>query len=333
MKKVLAMVLISAMTMGLFSGCGNKEVASSEASASSEAATESAAEESNADDNAGITIGFSADYLSDFMSYVVAGVKQAGDDLGVEITVQDAEWDTAKQLQQVENFIMAGVDAVILKPCDSANCQPVVDACAEAGIPFVCVNNDSEAGCECYVGSDHYYSGQLQAEYLNEACPDGGEIGILMGELVVSATSERCAGLKENLNENFKVYSEQDCGWMRDEGMNTMENWISAGADLVAVCGNNDEMAIGAAKVLKENNISNVLVCGIDASEDALEMIKSGDMAMTVFQNGYMQGYRGVEAAVKLIKGETVEEYIDVPYELVTIDNVAEYEEFYASVG
>ena len=68
-----------------------------------------------------------------------------------------------------------------------------------------------------------------------------------------------------------------------------------------------------------------MLVCGVDATEDALNMIKSGDMAMTVFQNGYEQGLPGVVSAIKLVNGEDVEEYVDVPYEPVTAENADEY--------
>lgn len=321
MKKTMAMIMTAILTVVWITGCGSQNTASD-------------TEEKGSGDSggSGIEIGFTADYLNDFMSYVVAGVEQAAGDNGVNVSVQDAEFDTAKQLQQVENFIMAGKDAVVCKPVDSANCQPLVDACEKAGIPFVCVNNYSEAGSDSYVGSDPYLAGQLQAEYLNETLPDGGEIGILEGDLSYSAVSVLVDGVTENLNENINVYSMQDCGWMRDEAMETMENWISAGTELDAVIGNNDEMAIGAAKVLKENGVSGVTVCGIDASEDALEMVKSGDMTMTVFQNGYQQGYVGVETALKLINGEQVEDYVDIPYEVVTAEDVQEYKEFYESM-
>ena len=112
---------------------------------------------------------------------------------------------------------------------------------------------------------------------------------------------------------------------MRDEAMQKMENWLNSGLDIDAVIANNDEMAIGAANVLVENGITDVLVCGIDASEAALNLMKEGKMSMTVFQNGYQQGYQGVTAAMKLIAGGTVEEYIDVPYETVLPEQADEY--------
>lgn len=321
MKKKLIWLLIGAMMVGTLAGCGGETGKKAEPSA-----TEAASEKK--EDAAGdLEIGFTADYLSDFMANVVKGVETAAADNGAKVTVQDAEFDTAKQLQQVENFINAGMDAIVIKPVDSDACEPMKNACAEAKIPFVVVNSESNAGCDVYVGSDHLYSGQLQGEYVAENLPDGGQVGILMGEMMVQATTLRTEGAKEAMaaNDKIEVASEQEAGWMRDEAMQKMENWLNSGLDLAAVIANNDEMAIGAAKVLKENGVEGVLVCGVDATEDALNMIKSGDMAMTVFQNGYEQGYQGVVSAIKLVNGEDVEEYVDVPYEPVTAENADEY--------
>lgn len=322
MKKKLAWLLIGAMMAGMLAGCGGKMEKTDDA-----AATEGAAEEGGSEAKEDIEIGFSGDYLSDFMATVASGVETAAADNNVKVTIQDAEFDTAKQLQQVENFINAGMDAVVIKPVDSDACGPIKQACEEAGIPFVVVNSESNVGSDVFVGSDHRYSGQLQGEFVAENLPEGGQVGILMGEMTLQATTQRTEGAKEAMaaNDKIEVVSEQEAGWMRDEAMQKMENWLNSGLELSAVIANNDEMAIGAAKVLKENGVEGVLVCGIDASEDALNMIKSGEMSMTVFQNGYEQGYQGVVSAIKLAKGEEVEEYVDVPYELVTADKVDEY--------
>lgn len=325
MKKKLVWLLAGVMMMGALAGCGGK--AESKPEGTGNTAAEEGAEGGESTPAGDIEIGFSGDYLSDFMANVVKGVETAAADNGVKITVQDAEFDTAKQLQQVENFINAGMDAVVVKPVDSDACEPMKNACAEAGIPFIVVNSQSNAGSDVYVGSDHTYSGQLQGEFLAENLTEGGKVAILMGEMTVQASVQRTEGAKEAMkaNDKIEVVSEQEAGWMRDEAMQKMENWLNSGLDLSAVIANNDEMAIGAAKVLKENGVEGVLVCGIDATEDALNMLKSGEMAMTVFQNGYEQGYQGVVSAVRLISGEQVEAYVDVPYEMVTAADADKY--------
>ena len=108
-----------------------------------------------------------------------------------------------------------------------------------------------------------------------------------------------------------------------------MENWIQSGDQIDVVCANNDEMALGAIQALKDANLlDNVLVGGVDATEDALAAMQAGDLEVTVFQDADGQGGGGVDAAVKLANGETVETddgVVDIPYVLVTPENIDEY--------
>lgn len=329
MKKRLTLLLAGVLMTSALFGCGG----GSSDSGSADSESGDAKQESDAGTDEGtaakgdISIGFTSDYLSDFMSYVVEGVQAACDENGVKVSIQDAEFDTSKQLQQVENFINSGVDAVVIKPVDAEACGPISDACKDAGVPLIAVNSNMTASCDVYVGSDHTYSGELQGEYVAEQLTDGGNVAILVGDLTVQASTERTEGAKSKLAEgnNIEVVSEQEAHWMRDEAMAKMENWISSGEDLKAVIANNDEMAIGAAMVCEENGIDDIIICGIDASEDALNLLKDGKIAMTVYQNGYEQGYQGVLAAIKLANGETVEEYVDVPYEKILQDQAEEY--------
>ena len=317
MKKRLLALLLATSCMGAsLVGCSNSN--SGESSNTEDGSTA----ESNS-----YKIGCSFDYLSDFMANVTDGVKAAGEDEGVEVTVQDAEFDVSKQLQQVENFIAGGYDAVVIKPVDSEGCAPIASACNEAGIPLIVVNTIANCDYDTYVGSDHVVSGRLQMEYVAEALGGEGKVAILQGDLMNSATNERTEGNEEIAAQypGIEIVSKQEASWMRDEAMTKMENWISSGMEIDAVVANNDEMALGAAQVLQEAGITDVLVCGIDATTEALNALKEGTLSMTVFQNGYEQGYQSIVAAIKLINGETVDEFIDVPYESVLPEQADEY--------
>lgn len=347
-KNVVNGMVVGAIAVSLLAGCGSTSSSESASASSSAVTSESTSavsttsssstelysettEGTSPDELADVTandsysIGVSYDYLNDFMSYVVNGTEAAADDLGVTVTVQDAEFDSSKQLQQVENFIASGCDAIIIKPCDVTACQAMYQECQDAGIPFVCVNDEPQSGKDSYVGSTSRDSGVMQAEYLNDTLPDGGNVAILEGDMTNSASIARTEGVEETLNDNFEVVSVQEAGWMRDEAISTTEDWINSGMDLAAIVANNDEMAIGAAMVLAENNITDVLVCGIDASEAGLEALKEGTLSFTVFQDGYTQGYTAVLDAVALANGEEVAKYYAVPYEPVTQDQADEY--------
>ena len=125
------------------------------------------------------------------------------------------------------------------------------------------------------------------------------------------------------------VTKEQAGNWYREEGLAITENWLQSGDQIDVICANNDEMALGAIQALKNaNKLEDVLVGGVDATADALAAMQAGELEVTVFQDAQGQGGGGVEAAVKLANGETVETengVVDIPYVLVTPDNMGDY--------
>lgn len=90
---------------------------------------------------------------------------------------------------------------------------------------------------------------------------------------------------------------------------------------------NNDEMAIGAIQALKSAGrpMDDVVIGGIDATQDALAAMKAGDLDVTVFQDAAGQGHGAVDTALKLARGETVEQKVYVPFQLVTPENLDEF--------
>ncbi len=105
-----------------------------------------------------------------------------------------------------------------------------------------------------------------------------------------------------------------------------MENWLQTGKTINAVVAQNDEMAIGAynsiAAAGKQNDIP---VVGIDAIADALKSVEDGGLLCTVFQNATAQSQTAIDVAVQAAQGEEVDDWYDVPFELVTSENVADY--------
>ena len=92
------------------------------------------------------------------------------------------------------------------------------------------------------------------------------------------------------------------------------------------VCANNDEMALGAINALKAGKLlDKVFVGGVDATSEALAAMQAGDLEVTVFQDAKGQGKGGVDAAVDLIAGKTVADVVDVPYVLVTPENIKDF--------
>jgi inositol transport system substrate-binding protein len=253
---------------------------------------------------------------------------------GVELNIVAAQEKTDVQLGQVENFISQGVDAIVVIPVDTDAAGPMTEKAKAAGIPLVYVNRRPSDlptdGTIPYVGSDSLYAGTVEMQALADLAGNKGNVVILIGDPANEAAVLRTKGCKDVAAERGMTISKEQAGnWYREEGLAIMENWIQSGDQIDVVCANNDEMALGAIQALKNANLlDKVFVGGVDATADALAAMQAGDLEVTVFQDAAGQGGGGVEAAVKLAKGETVETVdgvVDIPYVLVTKDNMADY--------
>jgi inositol transport system substrate-binding protein len=269
-------------------------------------------------------------------------IEQAKGMEGVELQVEDAQNDVAKQLDQIKNFAASGVKAIIVNPVDTSATQAMTEAAAAANIPLVYVNRqpinvDTLPDGQAFVASNEVESGTLETlevcRLLKEAGKSTANIYILMGELSNQAAVQRTQDIKDvmasgNCGVELKVIDEQTANWSRDQAQNLMTNWISTGAQYDAVIANNDEMAIGAIQAMKAAGVDmkSVIVGGIDATQDALAAMAAGDLDVTVFQNAAGQGAGALDAALKLSKAEKVEKKVYIPFELVTPANLANYQ-------
>ena len=258
---------------------------------------------------------------------------------GVSLQVEDAQGDIGKQLNQIQNFIAQKVDAIIVNPVDT-DATPKMSKLAEAaGIPLVYVNRlpaDTHLPPKVsFVGSDERFSGTLEAKEACKLMGGKGNIVILMGDLANQAARQRTADVEEVIKtpecSGIKLVEKQSGNWERTKGTDLVTNWISAGLNFDAIISNNDEMAIGAIQALKAAGKpigvgpGKVLVAGVDATQDALAQMKAGNLAVTVFQNAAGQGQGAVDTALKLAKGEKVEQMVWVPFELVTPATMDKY--------
>lgn len=259
----------------------------------------------------------------------------------VDVQIEDAQYDVAKQLDQVNNFIASGVDAIVVTLVDSSSAPAITAAAEQGGVPLVYVNiepGNVEAlpDNQAYVGSNEIESGTLGAF---EACKvlrsqgkgNGASGYILIGNLAHQAAVQRTKDVHDVIGMdmcNFiSIIAEQEGQWARNNGQDIMTNWLSSGEPFDVVFANNDEMAIGAIQALKASGIDmgDVVVVGVDATQDALASMLAGELDITVFQNAKAQGGGALEAALALSRGEEVDRLVYIPFELVTPDNIADY--------
>ena len=295
------------------------------------AATPAASAGASAPAAGGSNIGVAFPNSDTFLSRVQDGMKAEAAVKGVTVNITDAGDDVAKQLSQVENMISQKVGAIIVVPVDTSAAQPMADAAKKANIPIVFVNRNPTIAGVPYVGSDSLYAGTVEMEELAKLAGGKGDVVILQGQVSNEAAVLRTKGCNDVVAKNpgMKVAATQSGEWDRAKGQAITENWIQSGilkAGMV-VCANNDEMALGAINALKAGKLlDTVFVGGVDATSEALAAMAAGDLEVTVFQDAKGQGKGGVDAAVDLIAGKTVPDYVDVPYQLVTPANIKDFQ-------
>ena len=290
-------------------------------------------------ENVGVSMALFDDNFLTVLRNGIQDLAKGMDD--VDVQVEDAQNDVAKQLDQINNFIASGVDAIIVNPVDTSATQAMTDAASAACVPLVFVNRqptnvDTLPDGQAFVASDERESGTLETVQVCDLLAAAGKteanVYVLMGELSNQAAVQRTADIHDVIDGGkcavtLNIIDEQTANWQRNEAQDLMTNWLSTGAPFDAVISNNDEMAIGAIQAMKAAGISmeDVVVGGIDATQDALLAMAAGELDVTVFQDAAGQGSGALDAALKLARGEAVEQKVYVPFKLVTPENMAEF--------
>lgn len=288
------------------------------------------------------TVGVSMALFDDnFLTVLRNGIEEyAGTLDGVEIQIEDAQNDVGKQLNQIQNFIASGVDAIVVNPVDTDATEAMSALAEQAGVPLVYVNRqpvnlENLPDNQAFVASNEVDSGTLETKevcrLLKEAGKTEANILVIMGELSNQAARQRTQDIHDVIATPecsfMKIVDEQTSNWNRTQAADLMTNWLSAGVQFDAVVANNDESAIGAIQSMKAAGIdmASVVVGGVDATQDALAAMQAGDLDVTVFQNAAGQGQGALDAALALARGEPVEREVWIPFELVTPANIGDY--------
>ncbi|WP_434291023.1 substrate-binding domain-containing protein [Celeribacter sp. SCSIO 80788] len=283
------------------------------------------------------TIGVAMSLFDDnFLTVLRHNIQDHADELGVTVQMEDAQGDIARQQSQIENFVAAGVDGIITMLVDADSGKAMSKIADEAGVPLVFVNMlpaeiDDFPAKQAWVGSNEEQAGALEATEVCRLLEGKGQAVILMGQLGTTGQRGRTKATKEVLASDdcagIEIIEEQTANWMRTPAMDLMTNWISSGLKPDAVIANNDEMALGAIQALKSSGISmeDVVVSGVDATQDALASMKMGDLDVTVYQSAKGQGQGALDTVLKIAAGEAFDQRVVIPFELVTPDNLGDY--------
>lgn len=277
-----------------------------------------------------------------FRAELAAAAKAAADESGMELEILDAAGSSEAQMNHIKGA--SDADVIICALCDSSTAQQMEALAGDKPIVFInsCPDEDYlEADHYINVGSDEAVAGSLQAQYVLDkyASKDTLNIAIIMGESTHSATKGRTQANKatleasgKNINYVFVDYAD----WSTDTAENMFDLFLKTGQEVDAVLCNNDSMAIGIVNSAEKNglNLNELPILGVDATTDGLADIEAGKLACTIFQPAVGQGEAAVQAAIRLVEGDSItsldgaEEnglYVWVPFEQVTAENIDNY--------
>ena len=227
----------------------------------------------------------------------------------VKLEVAIANQDLNKQLADVEDFIVKGVDVIVLSPVDSKGVKAVIEKAQKAGIKVITVDVPaSGVDVTSYIGTDNYTGGVKAGELMAKELGDKGKVAIIDYPTVQSVVN-RIDGFKKAIGEHKDIeIVAQQTGITRAEALAAAQNMLQANPDIQGIFGFGDDAALAAAVAVKSAGLENqVKVIGFDGMEEARNAVDTNPVMVGVIQQfpGEM-GKRAVDTAIDVIAGKEV---------------------------
>jgi ribose transport system substrate-binding protein len=246
-----------------------------------------------------------------FYQELEAGLRAAASALGYEVNVQAGEFDVARQKDQIENFIVDRVTAIVVCPCDSKSIGTSVQAANRAGIPVFTADIAvlaEGAAVVSHTASDNVAGGRLAAEALARALGGHGSVAII-DHPEVESVIERVHGFEQELatRPDMQLVAKLSGHGTKEAAFRTAEDILQAHPDLDGIFAINDDSALGAlAAVEKAGRLGRVMIVGFDAVPEARRAIAEGKIYADVVQLPRTIGEETIKAIAAYLAGERV---------------------------
>lgn len=273
------------------------------------------------------TIGFPQDNMAnDWRRAQVMAVQAVLDQhANVKFIYTDAQGDTAKNIQDIEDLVDQGIDLLMISPRDGQAMTPVIAAVHAKGIPVVLLTrrilNDAYT---TFVSADDAKIAAGAAKFLAQKLNGAGKVLVLQGVPTASTAVKRTEGFLTEIAKHpgIEVVAVKPANYLRAEAIKAVEQALEEGLEFDAIYAQSDSMAAGARLALGALGVdpASKLIVGIDYIPEAREAIRNGQQAATFSYP--TAGKEGAEIALKILKGESVAREIEVPSQMVTKENV-----------
>ncbi|MEI9417610.1 ABC transporter substrate-binding protein [Mesorhizobium sp. Cs1321R2N1] len=277
-------------------------------------------------------VGISVGLLGNpFFVATIKGIEDAARKINpkVEVTSVSADYDLNKQVSQVDSFIAAGVDVIMLNAVDAKAIAPAVKKAQAAGI-IVAAFDVSAPGADVTVMTNNVKAGEEACQYLVDHTGGKGDYVILNGP-ASSSILERVKGCKNVLAQHpdIKILSDdQNAEGSRDGGLKVFQSLLTRFDKIDAVFAINDPTAIGAELAAKQLNRSEFIFTAVDGAPDIEKELASGKSMIkaSASQDPYVMAGQSLTMAADLLAGKKpAEPTVLLDPKLITAENLKDY--------
>ncbi|HEY3280719.1 MAG TPA: substrate-binding domain-containing protein [Armatimonadota bacterium] len=309
MKRFTGVMMVAALAAGLVAGCKP----STETAKSPEGAAKPK-----------VVLGVSLLTMANpFFKDMADSMQQEAKKYGYEVIVTAGEMDPSRQKDQVGDFIVKKVNAIILAPCDSKSIGTSIQEANKAGIPvftadIACL--DKNAKVVTHVATDNYSGGKLAGEAMVKLLGGKGKVAIIDHPEVESVIL-RTKGFREVVSKSpgIQIVAQLPGGGARDVSFKTAQDILEKNPDLQGIFAINDPSALGAVAALeKAGRKGKVKVVGFDGQPEAKQAVKDGKIDADAIQFPDKIGVGVVDAVSRYLAGEKVPAQSLIPTALYT---------------
>lgn len=268
-----------------------------------------------------------------FFNEIYDGAQDAADENGIELVHFDGQNDPGRQVEGIEDLTARGVDAIIIVAIDVDGVIPALEDAKALGIPVVAIDAEVQnPPADTFVGVGNYDAayehGEFIASFIEDEYDGSAQVGIV-GALNSFIQNQRQDGFRDALVDSgldIDILNITDGQNQQEIAMQASEDLVTANPEMDLVFATGEPALIGAVAAAESAGYQDdILITGWDLSVQAIRGIDEGFVHAVVQQDPYTFGARGVELALELAAGESVDETVFIPTTIVTQENIDDF--------
>jgi ABC-type sugar transport system substrate-binding protein len=273
-----------------------------------------------------------------FFRLVLFGMRDAATKNGVELLEANSAGKPDKEVELINTYIANSVDAIVISPLSAKASVAALTRAHDKGITIVTYNTPVEGDIAAsFVESDQVdlgaSTGRAARAYIERTLKGKAKIAIISGKSQIPEQAiMRINGFRDEVLKlpGVSIVSEQDA-WLAEQATRKVGDILTANPDVDIVWAANEGGTVGAVMAVRNaGKAGKVSVFGTDISEQLSNFLLDDDGVLRAItgQQPFEIGSMAVEAAVKVLKGQTVEKKTSLPGVLLTREKPDEIRKF-----